>query len=66
MRIPAFRVARSFRNVAAPGSTYVQGGAGGIVVIHYVFCSKAWLTFALFLVSIYWNLSCGERNCLRM
>ena len=65
MRIPAFRAARSFRNGAAPGNTYIRV-SGGIVVIQHVYRRKPLLTFVLSLVSIYWDLSCGERNWLRM
>ena len=66
MRIPAYRAARSFRNGAAPGSTYVPSRVGW-----YCGCSICALwqgvtSFVLSLVGIYWNLSRGERNVFEM
>ena len=58
---------RARLGVALPpvAPTYSRG-LDSIVVIQYVHCSKAWHRFVLSLVSIYWNISCGERNYLRM
>ena len=65
MRIPVYRVARSFRNGAAPGSTYVQPWVG---YCGYIICAmwQGVTSFVLSLVGICWNLSHVERNCLRM
>ena len=65
MRIPVFRAAHSFRNGAAPGSTYVQPRIGWYLWL-YSMCIVARRDFVLNLVGAYRDLSCGERNCLRM
>ena len=65
MRIPAFRAARSFKNGAAPGGTYVQPRIGRYLWL-YSMCIVARRDFVLSLVGVYRDLSCGERNFLQM
>ena len=65
MRIPAFRAARSFKIGAAPGSTYAPPRIGWYSWLYSV-CIVARRDFVLSLVGAYRDLSCGERNCLRM
>ena len=66
MRIPAFRAARSFEMAPLPVVSKYSRGLGGICGYTVCVLWQGVTSFVLSLVGTYRELSCGERNSLRM